>query len=85
MGNSSLILEDEETETLALALDGPADVTLSPGQVLSPEASLSLAWTVGILELSRSPPAALWAAALVKASGRVCSSGDELDLLSVVA
>ncbi len=68
-----------------LALDGPADVTLSPGQVLSPEASLSLARTVGILELSKSPPAALWTAALVKASGSVCSSGDELDLLSVVA
>lgn len=87
MGNSSLILEveDEETETLALELDGPADEALSPGQALSPKASISeAAWTVWISELSTSPSAALWAAAFVKASGSVWSSGEELDLLRVV-
>lgn len=75
VGNSSLIrdVDDEETETLVLVLvlDGPADPALSPG------ASLSGPGAVWILEHSTSPPVALWA--LLIASGRVCSSGDELD------
>lgn len=76
VGNSSFILDVDEDEMDTLALDP----TLSPCQGASPGTSLSGgAWA---LEQRASPAAAL--VALVKASGSVWSSGDELDLLRVV-
>lgn len=75
-GNSSLILEveDEDTDTLELLQDVPA-----ANPALSPEA-----WTVRILPVGAGSGSALWDEALLKASGRVWSSGDELDLLRVL-
>lgn len=77
-GNSSLILEveEEDTDTLELLQDVPAvDPALSPG-------ASTQAWTVGILLVGAG--STLWDEALLKASGRVWSSGEELDLLRVL-
>lgn len=83
LGNSSFILE-EDVDTLVAMLWGPAEPTLSP----SPRVSLSAEpWadmlfpSTGLLDLGRSP--APEPAALAKASGRVWSSGEELDLFKV--
>lgn len=78
VGNSSFILDVDEDEMDALVLDA----TLSPCQTASPGTSLSGgAWA---LMQRASPNAALRTVALVKASGSVWSSGEELDLLRVV-
>lgn len=87
LGNSSFIFElEEDMDTLGPTLWVPAVPILSdsPGVSLSAEPwTETLFPSTGLLDLGSSPAPAPEPVALAKASGSVCSSGEELDLFKV--